>query len=144
LEVRGGRSQAIAGPLLDGGVLAVGAGSTLAVSDGYRQVAPGITDLALDGHLSATTFAADAGSLLRARLAPTATAPLQAAGAATLAGTLDLATPAGTTLPPGDLPLISATPVGGAFSLVTGTEPGYQVVAGPAEVHVHVPGALAP
>ncbi len=133
LEVRGGASQAVGGALLDGGETVVGSGGTLAVAGAYRQVAPSVTDLALDGRLTAASFASDAGSLLRARLVPAAAAPLQLTGTAALAGALDLVTAAA--LPSGDQPLISAGSVTGAFAPVTG---GYPVVVGPNEVHVHV------
>jgi hypothetical protein len=138
LELTGGSSQAVGGALLNGGETVVGAGSTLAVGGAYRQVAPSVTDLALDGRLTAASFASDAGSLLRARLVPVAAAPLQLGGAAALAGALDLVTAAA--LPSGDQPLIAAGSVTGAFAPVTGD---YPVVVGPAEVHVHVPAPVA-
>ena len=104
--VRGGRSLTVGGAFANQGVLALGAGSTLA----------------------ATGFSQAAGAVLRPAVTAGGAGKVAASGAATLGGRLDTPTPATVT---GDVTVLTASAVSGGFAAVTG---GYAAVVGATDV----------
>ena len=114
LVLRGGRSLTVGGAFANQGVLALGAGSTLA----------------------ATGFSQSAGAVLRPAVTAGGAGKVAASGAATLGGRLDTPTPATVA---GDVTVLTASAVSGGFAAVTG---GYAAVVGAADVKLRPPAGL--